>query len=501
MGAADDDHPNHWLPEYTATLRGADVVLCGDNDEPGRQHVRNVARNLAPVVNRLRLLDLTAIWPEIGASGDITDWFESGGGTAEALWAVVERLSDYEESAAAATNGSAVPRRTLAEVRALFRKTFGESYDLDAADATCAAGACERLPGDPLYVMIVGGPGVAKTETVQPLAGAGAHVTSTITSEGALLSASPRRERNKKATGGLLRKIGERGILVIKDFTSILSSDRNTRGPVLAAIREIYDGRWERNVGSDGGQTLTWTGRIVIVAAVTTAWDAAHGVVQTMGDRFVLLRLQTSGRREAAKGAIRNTGNEIAMRKELADAVGGLIAHIDTNLHVLSDKEEEQIAKAADLVTLARSAVERDYRGEVEFAHDPEAPTRFAKQLVQLLRGGISIGMTPAEAMRLVRRCARDSIPPLRREILLDVAKHSGSRVTDVRKRLSMPRNTVRRGLETLQLLGALTCDETKETGSDGKEKTVWRYRLADGFDEATLLSVTDKPSGKETLI
>ena len=132
---------------------------------------------------------------------------------------------------------------------------------------------------------------------------------------GRTLSATPRRERNKKATGGLLRKIGDRGVLVIKDVTSILSADRNTRASVLAAIREIYDGRWERNVGTDGGATLTWTGRIVIVGASTTAWDAAHAVVATMGDRFVLLRPKTNtGRKKAGRGAIRNTGDEIAMR-------------------------------------------------------------------------------------------------------------------------------------------------------------------------------------------
>ena len=75
------------------------------------------------------------------------------------------------------------------------------------------------LPGDPLWLLVVAGPGGAKTETVQALAGAGAHITSTIASEGALLSATPRRDRNKKATGGLLRKIGDRGVLVIKDVT------------------------------------------------------------------------------------------------------------------------------------------------------------------------------------------------------------------------------------------------------------------------------------------
>jgi hypothetical protein len=191
---------------------------------------------------------------------------------------------------------------------------------------------------------------------VQSLAGAGAYVTSTITSEGALLSASPRKGRAKTATGGLLRKIGDRGVLVIKDVTSLLSADRNVRGGVLAALRETFDGLWERNVGSDGGQTLTWKGRIVVVGAVTTAWDAAHAVMGVMGDRFVLIRSDSStGRVAAGDRAIRNTGAEKAMRAELAAAVGGIIGHIDTGADwPLEDDEIEQLIKAADIVTWAR---------------------------------------------------------------------------------------------------------------------------------------------------
>ncbi len=43
---------------------------------------------------------------------------------------------------------------------------------------------------------------------------------------------------------------------------------------MLAALREVYDGRWERNVGADGGKTYTWTGRIVLVGAVTSPTTA-----------------------------------------------------------------------------------------------------------------------------------------------------------------------------------------------------------------------------------
>src|SRR5262249_13632640 len=134
----------------------------------------------------------------------------------------------------------------------------------------------------------------------------------------------------KGSTGGLLRRIGDRGVLVIKDLTSLLSADRNIRAAVLAALREIYDGRWERNVGTDGGQTLTWTGRLAVVGAVTRAWDGAHAVISVMGDRFVIVRSDsTAGRHKAGTKAIKNTGRETDMRAELAAAVGGLIGSID----------------------------------------------------------------------------------------------------------------------------------------------------------------------------
>ena len=71
------------------------------------------------------------------------------------------------------------------------------------------------------------------------------------------------------------------------------------------------------------------------------------------------------------------------------------------------ESEIKRLLKAADIVTMARTGVERDYSGEVIDAHAPEMPTRFAKQLVQMVRGGVAIGMQRDEAMRLAIRCAR----------------------------------------------------------------------------------------------
>jgi hypothetical protein len=369
---------------------------------------------------------------------------------------------------------------TLAETRDVFQKWFGKEYDLGTLDAVLAVAAAERLPGDPPWLLIISGPGNAKTETVQAISGLGGRVVSTITSEGALLSASPRKSRAKNATGGLLRQIGDRGILAIKDFTSIISSNREVRTQVLAALREIYDGHWVRNVGSDGGQCLEWRGRIIVIGACTTVWDQAHAVVSVMGDRFILVRSNSSsGRIAAGMQAVRNTGREPEMRRELAEAVAGLVGQANPDCPcVLTAEETTRILQAADIVTLARTGVETDYRGDIIDAHAPEMPTRFAKQLTQVMRGGLAIGMRRPEAMALAIRCARNSMPPLRLAILEDIAANPGSRIIDVRRRLQRPRATADRALQALHVLGLLVCDEEEEQRDDGP-RYIRHYSLA----------------------
>lgn len=382
---------------------------------------------------------------------------------------------------------------TLEQAHDVFTRWLGADYDTDALDAVLATAAVERLDGDPLWLLLISGSGNAKTETVQALDGIDAIVTSTISSCGALLSATAKKERAKEATGGLLRKLEPRGVLVIKDVTSILSMSGDARAEVLGALREVYDGRWSRNVGTDGGLTLEWAGRIAAVGAVTTAWDKAHAAIASMGDRFVLVRMDsTVGRRAAGKRAIGNTGSEIRMRRELAESVAGVLAGMADEAITVTDAETDVLLRAADLVTLARTGVEYDYRGDVIDAHAPEMPTRFAKQLAQVVRGGVAIGMDRTVALRLAIRCARDSMPPLRLAIIDDVAKHPDSPTADIRKRLGKPRATVDRQLQALHMLDVLECDEQEET-SFGKTTIRWYYRLADGI-EPTALDPTTVP-------
>jgi hypothetical protein len=391
---------------------------------------------------------------------------------------------------------SDIPGHSLEDVHAVFRRWLGTDYDLAALDAILAAAAVEQLDGDPCWLLVVSGSGAAKTESVVPLAGVGAHIVSTVTGEAALISGTAEKEKAKDAHGGLLRKIGERGILVIKDVTSILSMQRDSRAAVLAALREIYDGRWDREIGQDGGKTLSWAGRLVVIGAVTTAWDAAHGVISTMGDRFVLVRMDShsaQSRRAAGLQALKNVSHEGGMREDLADAVGSLLAAVDPGkAYALEDDEMVGILDLADIVTLARTAVERDYQGNVVQAHAPEMPTRFAKQIAQIARGCLAIGKERPAALDLAARCAADSMPPLRLRTLVDVAANPFSGTSAVVKRTQLPRKTVDRVLQELHLLGLLTV--TDQEYGDGKVR--WLYRLADRVDSDALQKLARNVEG-----
>jgi hypothetical protein len=185
-----------------------------------------------------------------------------------------------------------------------------------------------HLPGDAVWLGLVAGSSTGKTETASALAHTpGVYVRATLSGEAALLSGTPPKDWAAGATGGLLRRVGDRGLLVLKDFTSILGMHREKRGVILAALREIYDGHWSREIGGEGGALLEWRGKLGLVMCSTTAYDRAHEVISQMGDRFLLIRLDDHEPEAGMLNALEGAGKEGKAREELAAAVAGLLGH------------------------------------------------------------------------------------------------------------------------------------------------------------------------------
>lgn len=366
----------------------------------------------------------------------------------------------------AADRRDVVAPRTLEDVEAVFCQWIRDKDPLPMRAVLAAYLANRNHDGDPVWLMIVGGSGVGKTERLMPIAVMPDVVMeSSISGPAALLSATAKRERAKNASGGVLRKLPEGGgVLLLKDFTSIIDMHRDQRAEVLAALREVYDGRWDRSVGAEGGRTLTWTGHLGVIAGCTTIIDSAHAVVSTMGTRFVMIRLR--GDEDMALSALTQVGRESVMRERLRDVVHGLLEHPPGRVHPVDDEIRRRLAALGNYVAAARSPVDRDQQGEIRLVLDAEAPTRIVKVLAQLWRAAGLLGLERPDAWALIARIGMDSIPKLRREILdvldrLPVARST----TFVSEAVEHPSRTTRRALEDLTAHRMVR----RQAGGDGK--------------------------------
>jgi hypothetical protein len=295
---------------------------------------------------------------------------------------------------------------------------------------------------------------------LQPLIGIqSVHIVSTLT-EASLLSGTPTRERARDASGGLLRRIGDFGIILYKDFTSMLAMNRDTRGAVLAALREIYDGSWTRQVGVDGGKTLQWQGKVGLIGACTSTIDAHHSVISAMGERFIMYRLPTINEDQLAARALEHQGSEAAMRKELSRDVSNLFSGLTLNKpEALVGDEKTRIIALATLSVRCRSAVERDGRTrDIELIAESESPGRLVLALSQLLAGVTAIGAHRSDAWQVVTKVALDCIPALRFRVIQRLAEATRAMETAVVADLvNCPLQTTRRALEDLTLHGVVS--------------------------------------------
>jgi hypothetical protein len=316
------------------------------------------------------------------------------------------------------------------------------------------------------------------------------HPTATLT-EASLLSGTPKREHDKDAKGGLLRAISDFGIILCKDFGSVLNMNHDARAAVLAALREIYDGSWTRHVGTSGGLTLAWTGKVGLVAGVTPTIDRHHAVMGAMGDRFVLFRLPEVDSGEQARQAFAHAGHEKKMRHELATAVADLFALGLQKSPDLTHDEIEQLVTLTTLTVKCRSAVERDgYTRDIELIPEAEAPTRLIVVLGRLLAGLDAIGVDRDQGWQIITKASLDSIPATRRAVMDTLIDADEPMETPkLAETLGYPTQTTRRALEDLTVHGVCR----RVTRGSGKTADTWE--LTEWAKERYEACVSEKSS------
>jgi hypothetical protein len=351
--------------------------------------------------------------------------------------------------------------------------------DDDVLPILLGAVAAHRLDGEPSWLLVVGPPSSAKTD----LLGLFTHVPDvTFLSDLTDKTLASGWAGDDGDDASLLARL-EDGILIFKDFTTVLEMRRDQRAAVLAQLREVYDGRFDKTWGT--GKDLHWRGRLSLLAGVTPVIDKHYSVMSVLGQRFMLLRPRQPNRRKAGLRALENcSADGVKVHDTLAKSVHQFLARLPEDLPVLSTQRSETITELADLTTRARSAVERDGRSrELDYVPEPEMPARFARQLLSLARGVALVKghrHVTGEDMACVRRVALDSIPTARRRVLRELAGERFISASKLLGRTGFSESLVRRALEDLHALGVV--DRVARSGV-----TLWRVLESEarGFLEA----------------
>lgn len=343
--------------------------------------------------------------------------------------------------------------RRFSELEAEFKKTF-LIVDDGIIGLIVDTVIANQLDLDPVWLFLVAPSSGGKSEFITSLNDievGGQKLVYPISDLTVNTFASGQKKKGKETS--LLHKMPPGGMMTFKDFTSMLSKNRDARTEIMGQLREIYDKEYTKRTGT--GDDITWRGKVGAIAGATEVVYDYQEDFSAMGDRFVMYSIKQPERRALLDFVMKNkedqSYNKEAARQHLRACIKSYIEYILDNLKEddaqLAPETKEDIIQVADFCTLVRSGVIVDKRkGTVEFVPAAEMPTRMIEQLLAIasatltrrlsepLSGGENTPhrhghLTESEKLTLYK-IAFDSIPKKRRMALRKLAQYTGGITT-----------------------------------------------------------------------
>lgn len=368
----------------------------------------------------------------------------------------------------------------LSEVKKVITKWL-YLEDSSMIDVMLATYLANYLGTDPTWMLFVAPPSHAKTEALMALNGHPKARLISLLTPSTLVSGM--RTRKGQPEPSLLLKLDGK-IVILKDFTSVLSMRSEAQQEILGQLREVYDGQYSKEFGT--GKRIDWCGHVGLIGAVTPVYDKHYSVIGALGDRFLLYRTHATNGRLTGKRAQQIVGREDEMRSDMKEAVHAFLAQFDELPDLQFEQNEEigdLIVDLAGFVALCRLPVERDrYTKTVLYLPLPEGTPRLVKQLMQLGMGLCLVHGKPRMAFEeydILRKVGRDLIPSQRLRIIQHLWE-AGALTTvwrqtkEIAESVNLPTSTVKVCLEDLMVVGAL--DRNVEKGG---ETAPYNWRLS----------------------
>jgi len=298
----------------------------------------------------------------------------------------------------------------------------------DTISIMLASVVSQQIEGEPIWMFLVGPPGSAKTETLNSLSLLDhIYMTSSLTPHSLISGANWKDGMDPS----LIPKLDGK-VMVIKDFTSILSLRDTEKDEIFGILRDAYDGKCGKEFGN--GVVRNYVSRFTMLAAVTPSIYALSSSHTALGERFLKFavgdNLHHAHEQDVVSRAIDNIDDEVQMRKEMAESVRYFlqdkisVRHIEkAGLPILTPEMKTRIIYLARWGARMRGSITRDaYRNDIVTSRpSAEVGSRLGKQLAKLAQSLAIIHGNPQVTKReynLVRKVMVDTIPQRIEDIL-----------------------------------------------------------------------------------
>jgi hypothetical protein len=399
----------------------ADIKFLFDNDEAGSAGMKHAIDVFSGKKSRRRLS--TIQWPKKLADGyDINDFVRERKRNLKATW---KALAGMLQSTAAESSSTAEgkpaekePQKPARKIKMISLATCHRVFkkwlhlpEPDVLDVVLAMLAANGLPDDPLWMYLIGAAGSGKTEMVSAIRGHEDVFWQNDFTASSLCSGLEGKDGKDKS---LLPKLDGK-VLVVPDFTTVLTTTSDSQSRLYGILRSAYDGTFDKSFSTVGERSSK--SRFGIIFAVTSIIERYFDAHSILGERFLAYRMPTEekDRRKMLEKSLDNAGFKDKMRIELADAVLGVLAGVRHYRPKLPPAIRTATMGLAELVSHGRTPVEHLHNSKlISRPHEIE----FANRVVcQLLRLGLGVALLRGKRAvtwaeyKIMRRVALDSIP------------------------------------------------------------------------------------------
>lgn len=376
--------------------------------------------------------------------------------------------------------------KILKKVETILKDNF-EIQDWRGVRILLGTAAAHYIPGEPLWLRLIGASRSGRTELLRPLA----KVEDSVEME----SVTPAAIRGG-LTGGerLLDRINGKRVIT-KDLAPLITSRRESRLEIFGLLRSVKDGSVSSDFGTREGYifqevSFDW------ILAVTPAIESVRQIESLLGERYVDLHWIPGDREKMAYKAACNNPRLPEIREKLFESIAALLsaakAVAKEQVVSLSKDEKRDIAKYADVIALCRSPVQKDSRGNILAIPKPEIGTSLSQDFSRIALGLRLLGLEGWQPY--IERLAWDCIPSIRAKLIRSLLYEPKS-AKEIHEETAIPLSTIYYHFADLQMLKVVRDELPRAKAKTGTPT----YNLAqEEYEVKKSLAVTLPPLPKK---